>query len=373
MATKRDYYEVLEISKKATQDEIKSAYRKLALKYHPDRNPNNTEAEEKFKEATEAYEILGNSQKRAQYDQFGHSAFEGPATTGGGFSDFGDIFDGFEDIFESFFGRSSRAYSKRRKKGQDLAYEVEIDLKDAVLGKEDTIEIPKTEKCSTCKGTGASPGTSSEKCNYCNGSGQISRSQGFFTFTTTCHKCGGRGFIIKNPCPDCNGSGNVSMNKKISIKIPPGVNNGTKIKISGEGEPSQFGSIPGDLYLIIKVREHEFFKRENYDLICEIPISISQAALGCELLVPTIYDKEVKLKIPAGTQFGKVFRIRGNGVPNLNGFQKGDLYVRIIIEIPTKLTSKQKELLEEFAKLSGEKVSSKSKGFFENIKSPFKS
>ncbi len=379
MAGKRDYYEILGVSKSATQEEIKKAYRKVAIQYHPDRNPDNKEAEDKFKEATEAYEVLSDPKKRAQYDQFGHEAFSGAAGFGGagGFSGFGggginDIFEGFEDLFEGFFGGIGRRSSKSRKRrGSDLRYDMEINFEDAVFGKETKIEIPREETCSTCNGEGVKPGTKPDTCNTCGGSGQISRSQGFFSFSSTCHACKGSGSIIKNPCTACQGRGTVKKRRTLSIKIPPGVETGTKIKVQREGESGAYGGEQGDLYIVIHVRDHEFFERHDNNLYCEIPISFTQAALGTEILVPTLNGKKIKLKIPEGTQTNKIFRLKGNGIPFLNGYGQGDLHVKILVETPLDLTSKQKQLLEEFAKDRDEQVNPKPKSLYEKIKDSF--
>lgn len=380
MATKRDYYEVLGITKSASTDEIKKAYRKLALQYHPDRNPGNTEAEEKFKEATEAYEILGNEQKRKMYDQFGHSAVSGTAGgAGSGFGGFGggfsDIFEEFEDIFGSFFGggrrRSSR--SNRPQQGMDLRYDVNISFIEAAFGINKSVDIPKDEICSDCNGKRTAPGYDPETCSSCNGVGQVSTQRGFFNFTQTCPTCRGEGVVIKKPCPTCRGKGTVRKTKTIELNIPAGVETGNRIRIENQGEPGRNGGPPGDLYVVIHVEKHEFFERHGYDLICEIPISISQAALGAKIKVPTLEEgKHITLNIPEGTQYGKIFRITGQGVPKLQGFGRGDLHVRVIIEIPKKINQKQRQLLEEFARISGENVSPKGKGsIYEEIKNKF--
>ncbi|MDH4128558.1 MAG: molecular chaperone DnaJ, partial [Spirochaetota bacterium] len=286
MPSKRDYYEILGVSRSASQDEIKKAYRQLAIKYHPDKNQNNKEAEEKFKEATEAYEILGDPQKRSQYDQFGHDAFANAGTGGGfsGFSGFSDIFDGFEDLFEGFFGSSGRRSKNRRRRGTDLRYDLEINFVDAVYGKETKIEIQKDEPCDTCSGKGSKPGTQPETCSMCGGSGQVKHSQGFLTFSSTCSNCRGAGVTIKYPCPTCKGRATLQKRRTLSIKIPAGVETGTKIKISGEGEKGFSGGDAGDLYIVIHVKPHEFFERHENNLYCEIPISMAQASLGTEIL-----------------------------------------------------------------------------------------
>lgn len=372
---KRDYYEILGLSKSASQDEIKKAYRKLAVKYHPDRNPDDKAAEDKFKEATEAYEVLSDSQKRQRYDQFGHEGVGAGGFGGaGGFSGggFSDIFGDFEDIFGEFFGGGGRSRSgSRRRRGADLRYDLEIAFEDAVFGKETKIEIPRDENCTTCNGTGAKPGTSPETCTVCGGSGQITRSQGFFSFSSTCHNCGGTGVVIKNPCSNCGGKGKIKKQRTINIKIPAGVETGTKIKITGEGEAGMNGGETGDLYIVIHVKAHEFFERHDNNLYCEIPITVAQAALGTEIFVTTIGGKKLKLKIPEGTQTDKIFRLRGNGVPSLQGYGTGDMHVKVIVETPTNLNAKQKELLEEFARSRGEDVNPKPKSVYERLKDTF--
>ncbi len=375
MAGKRDYYEILSVSRSASQDEIKKAYRKLAVQYHPDRNPDNKEAEEKFKETTEAYEILGDPQKRSQYDQFGHDAFAGGGmgTGSGGVGGFGDIFEGFEDLFEGFFGSGGKRSSSRtrRHRGSDLRFDLEINFEDAVYGKETKLEIPRDEVCETCKGERVKPGTKPETCSVCGGSGQVSRSQGFFSFSSTCHQCRGSGVIISHPCGTCRGRGTVKKRRTLSIKIRPGVETGTKIKVAGEGEGGAFGGGSGDLYIVIHVRHHEFFERHDNNLYCEIPITLVQAALGTEILVPTLNSKKIKLKVPRGTQTDKVFRVRGNGVPFLHGHGQGDLHIKVIVETPVDLTPKQEELLEEFAQTRGEELNPRPKSLYEKIKNSF--
>ncbi len=376
MGSKRDYYEVLEVDHNANQNDIKKAYRKLAIKYHPDKNPNNKEAEDKFKEATEAYEVLGDSTKRSQYDQFGHAGVSG--TSGfpsGGFSGFEDIFEGFEDLFEGFFGsrnrRGSSSHNKKRR-GSDLRYDLEINFEDAAYGKETKIEIPRNELCSRCNGMGTKNGTSPTTCSVCGGSGQVTRSQGFFSFSSTCHNCNGNGVVITNPCQTCHGNGKVRKRRTIQIKIPAGVETGTKIKIAREGEGGTFGGDSGDLYIVIHVLAHEFFRREENNLYCEIPISMIQAALGTEIFVPTLNGKKIKLKIPPGIQNGSIFRLRGNGVPYLHGYGEGDLHVKISVEIPKNLSQEERKLLEKFAELRGEEFEPQPKSLYEKFKNSFK-
>jgi molecular chaperone DnaJ len=346
---KRDYYEILGVPRNATEAEIKKAYRQLALQYHPDRNPGNKEAEEKFKEAAEAYEVLRDPEKRELYDRYGH---EGLQRTGfSGFAGFEDIFTSFSDIFEEFFGfTTGRRRSAGPKKGPDYRYDLSISFLDAALGKETEIEIERPESCPTCKATGIQPGTRRETCPACHGSGQITHSQGFFTLRTTCSRCRGQGFFIPYPCTECRGTGKVKKLKKIPIKIPAGVDTGSRLKITGEGGEGERGGRPGDLYVVLHVEPHPFFERQGDDIFCQIPISFTQAALGAEIEVPSLNGTK-KLTIPPGTQSSQVFTLRGQGVPHLNGFGRGDQHVQVVIKVPTKLSKRQKELLKEFAAL----------------------
>ncbi|MDR0538930.1 MAG: molecular chaperone DnaJ, partial [Spirochaetaceae bacterium] len=355
---KRDYYEVLGVQKGATQDEIKKAYRKLAVQYHPDKNPGDKSAEDKFKEATEAYEILCDAQKRQAYDQFGFSGVEGMAGQHdfSNFQGFEDIFGGgdfssiFENIFGGFgFGGGSRS---RTRTGSNLRYDIEIPFKEAVLGTKVEIQYSHEERCPACKGSG---GTGKKQCPTCGGHGQVRQSAGFFSMATTCPACRGEGSIIQNPCKECGGSGTVKKRVKISVTIPPGVENGRKLVVSGQGDAGPGGIPPGDLYVVVRVLPHQYFERHNYDLYCAIPVSITQAALGGEINIKTLEDKTLKLKIPAGTPGGKTLRIRGEGVPAASGGgSRGDLYIKLIVRIPAKLSKRGKELLEEFSKTEGE-------------------
>ena len=368
-ATKRDYYEVLGVGRDADKEALKKAYRKLALKYHPDRNQGDPEAEEKFKEATEAYEVLSDPRKREAYDRFGHEGVEGSFGRGfnsEAFQDFGDIFGDFGDFFEGLFGggRRSRGATNR---GEDLRYDLELSLEEVGKETEKTLEIPRHETCESCKGSGCAPGTSPTTCSQCGGAGQVRFSQGFFSITRPCPRCGGRGQMIDNPCVACSGSGRVLRKKKISVKIPVGADTGLRLKVSGEGERGVQGGPPGDLYIFISIKPHELFQRDGDDLVCSVPISFTQAALGAEIEVPTLYGR-ARMKIPAGTQTHKMFRLRGKGLPNLRTHTPGDQYVRVIVETPTKLNARQKELLEEFAKESGEQHHPIAQGFFNKVK-----
>jgi molecular chaperone DnaJ len=359
MSAKRDYYEILNVSRNATNDELKAAYRKLALKYHPDRNPDDKTAEEKFKEAAEAYEVLRDSQKRSLYDQYGHAGLEN--TGFHGFGGFEDIFSSFGDIFEDFFGFTTRRRSRSRATpGADLRYDLRLDFMDAVFGIETQIQIEKRQICKECDGNGCETGTTPESCRHCGGTGQVSRSQGFFTVRTTCPTCRGIGQTIAHPCTKCSGAGQVMASKKVAVKIPAGVDNGSRLRLTGEGEPGLFGGPPGDLYVFIHVQPHEFFNRRDTDIICEIPISFVQAALGDKISVPTLNGKK-SLKIPKGTQPGDIFYFHGEGIPSLRNRGRGDQIIQVTIKTPTHLTKKQEALLKEFAELESKKLSSKLK------------
>ncbi|KAF0220905.1 MAG: molecular chaperone [Geobacteraceae bacterium] len=363
---KRDYYELLSVHKNASDTEIKKAYRKLAIQYHPDKNPGNKEAEEKFKEMSEAYEVLSDPQKRAQYDQFGHAGLGGGGFNAGGFgfgasSPFGDI---FSDIFGDIFGGTRQRTRGRR--GDDLQYNLEIRFEEAAFGVETKIDVPYAKRCGTCEGSGAKPGTEPKTCPTCRGAGQVRFQQGFFSVSKTCNHCNGEGRVVDNPCQTCRGTGSVRDTKALSVKIPPGVETGNRLKLAGEGGQGLKGGPNGDLYVFISVREHSIFKREDNDVICEIPISFVQAALGCELDVPTL-DGKVSMKIPEGSQSGRIFRLRGKGIPALQGYGRGDQLVVIRVETPTSLNKRQKELLEEFARISGEEAHPMRKNFFEKV------
>ncbi len=351
---KRDYYEVLGILRSASDDEIKRAYRKLAMSYHPDRNPGDRESEEKFKEAAEAYEVLRDPQKRDLFDRYGH---EGLSSTGfRGFSGFEDIFSSFGDIFEDVFGFSGRRRtSPAERPGADLRYDLKISFEDAAFGVNREIIIAKLENCKVCSGSGAEPGTAPEICPRCRGTGQVTQTSGFFSISATCPQCRGEGRIIKSPCHNCRGTGRVTVEKTVQVRIPPGVEDGTRLRLRNEGEEGRLGGPNGDLYIFIRVEPHDFFQRDGSDVYCQIPISITQASLGGTIDVMTLEGQD-KLKIPKGTQNGKTFRLKGKGIPHLRGYGRGDQIVQVLVKIPTNLNKKQEELLREFAKLSGEKT-----------------
>lgn len=356
MSTQRDYYEILGVSRNATIDEIKSAYRKLAMKYHPDRNRNDPSAEEKFKEITEAYEVLSDPEKRAIYDKYGKAGLNGAGFGSQGFgykayTDFSDIFGDFTDIFEEIFGHSFRfSGGEYNKRGSDLRYNLEIDLEDAALGKEITIEIPRNETCDECGGSGAKKGTRPQICPLCQGSGRVRTMQGFFSITSTCPQCKGTGKIIREYCPKCNGEGVVQRKRKINVKIPPGVENGSKIRMKGEGEAGPNGGPPGDLYIVTYIKKHPIFERQGDDLVIKVSIPITLAILGGEIEVPLIDGKKVKLKIPAGTQSNQIFRIRGKGMPIMGTSNRGDQLVIVDIQVPQRLSNRAKELIKELEK-----------------------
>jgi molecular chaperone DnaJ len=371
---KRDYYDVLGVNKSASPEDIKSAYRKLAVKYHPDKNPGDKAAEDKFKEASEAYGILSDKSKKENYDNFGHAAFENGGGQGGfggfGGSDFSDI---FEDFFGDFGGggrRNSRRSSSNR--GSDLRYDLSITLEEAFSGKKQNIQFSSSDKCGACKGSGSKPGFSADRCTYCGGNGKVRSNQGFFTVQQTCPQCSGSGEEITNPCNDCGGSGNKQTSKKISVTIPKGVDDGTRIRLAGKGEAGSRGGANGDLYLFINVKSHELFKRSDENLFFEFPISIADAALGTTIEIPTIDGGKAKIKIPEGTQSGKQFRLKGKGMPYMRGNGTGDLYVQINTEVPISLNKEQKELLEKFREIENEKSNPSIKQFFKKAKSFWK-
>jgi len=346
----KDYYKILGVLRNATEDEIKKSYRKVAMEHHPDRNPGNKEAEEKFKIASEAYEVLRDPEKREIYDRYGIEGLKGTGFTG--FRGFDDIFSAFGDVFQDFFGFGTT--QRRRtsaRSGADLRYDVKISFFDAAFGKEADIEIPRNIACEACGGTGAKPGTHPTQCPSCKGAGQVTRSQGFFTISTTCSQCRGEGSIIPHPCKECRGYGKVKKTNKIQVKIPPGVDTGSKLRIRGEGEEGERGGPPGDLFVFIYVEPHDFFSREGDDVICQIPISFTQAALGTEIEVPTLNGAR-SLKIPKGTESGEIFRIKAEGFPRIRGYGRGDEIVQVIVRTPKDLTKRQEELLREFEEVS---------------------
>lgn len=368
MAEKRDYYEVLGISRDATPDDIKKAYRQLAKRYHPDVNPSDKTNEEKFKGINEAYQVLTDPEKRSLYDRFGHAGVSAGVGDSGMDFGFGGFTDIFEDVFTDFFGTGRRESGRR---GPDLRYDLRISFRDAVFGVEKTVEIPRNEVCSFCKGSGAKGGKEFKTCSKCQGTGQVRFSQGFFSISRTCDRCRGEGRIIDVPCEKCRGQGSVQQTRRISIKIPPGVETGTRLKVSREGGAGVRGGVSGDLYVFIDVSADEFFEREGQDLICEVPINFVIASLGGEIDVPTL-DGKTGIKVHPGTQSGKIFKIRGKGVPSLHGYGRGDQLIRIIVETPTNLNEKQKELLREFAKTVGdEEVHPKTSNFFKKVKDMF--
>lgn len=371
--SKRDYYEVLGINKGASPEEIKRAYRKLAMKYHPDKNPGDAEAEAKFKEANEAYEVLSSPDKKQRYDQFGHEGVNGGGFEGFGGAGFDDIFG---DIFDMFgggggFGRRNRGPQK----GADLKYETTISFEEAAFGVEKTIQFHKEETCNTCDGSGAKPGTSVKTCSECNGAGEVRFAQrtplGQIVNVRPCNKCRGTGKAVETPCGTCGGKGQERKLKKVKVKIPAGVDNGSVVSLRGEGEPGQKGGPHGDLYVVIRVKPHDLFEREGMNIYCEIPITFAQATLGDELEVPTLEGK-VKYKIPEGTQSGTVFRLKGRGINHPKGYGKGDQFVKVVVEVPKKLSEKQKEVIRQFAEESGEEVYEQRKSFFKKVKDVLK-
>ena len=367
---KRDYYEVLGLSREASQEEIKKAYRKLARQFHPDVNKDDQNAAEKFKEVSEAYDVLSSAEKRENYDRFGHAATDGQGFGGFGSADFGG---GLGDIFDMFFGGSGRS-RRGPERGADLRLDIEVTFEEAAFGLEKDVKIPRTEECSTCGGSGAAPGTAKNTCSACNGTGQVQFAQstpfGRIVQSRTCDRCRGAGAILEKPCPTCKGAGQVRRTRTIKVKIPAGVDHGSRLRLSGEGETGSRGGPRGDLFVFIHVQPHDIFSRQGNNVILEMPVSFAQASLGDEISVPTL-DGKAKLKIPEGTQSGTVLRMKGKGIPDVRGYGRGDQHVQISIITPIKLTDRQKELLKEFAKIEGQKPHNSDKGFFEKVKDVF--
>ncbi len=372
MAAKKDYYEVLGINRDAEQEDIKKAYRKLTRKYHPDKNPDDPQSAEKFKELTEAYKVLSDPHKRAQYDRYGHAGMEGADF--GDFGDFSQDFSGFEDIFDMFFGGRRSRTSRRARRGVDLQYQMNLKFEEAAFGGEKEINIPRVENCPDCGGSGAQAGSHPETCPQCGGRGEVSyRHQtafGSFVQARTCERCRGEGQIITDPCKTCNGQGQVRRQRTLKVNIPPGVDTGHKLRMAGEGEAGPNNGPPGDLYIVIEVEPHSIFKRDGSNLYCEVPISIVQAIMGDEIKVPTLEGK-VSLKIPPGTQPGRKFRLKNKGLQNIQGYGRGDLYVQARVVIPENINRKQKDLLEEFAQISGDEINPEQKGFLKKVRDAF--
>jgi molecular chaperone DnaJ len=379
MTEKRDYYEVLAVDRTASEEEIKRAYRKLAVKFHPDKNPDDPHAEEKFKELGEAYDVLMDGDKRAAYDRFGHAAFaQGTAARGGGFHDPFDIFrevfgsaGGGGGIFETFFGGGMASDRETRHRGSDLRYDMQITLEEAAFGVEKEIEVRKLDVCGKCQGKGAEPGSRTINCPTCGGRGQVISSRGFFQVSQTCPRCRGVGQIIEKPCRVCDGEGRVENKSRIKLKIPAGIADGSRLRSSGNGEAGIRGGASGDLYVVIHIKEHPIFQREDDNLYCEVPISFTVAALGAEIAIPTLEGK-ANLKVPAGTQSGQIFKLRGKGVVNVNGRERGDLLARLLVEVPSRLNNEQRQKLEEFAALCGDENTPLHRSFFERAKQFFR-
>ncbi len=371
--SKRDYYEILEVSRSVDDGELKKSYRRLAMRYHPDRNPDDSSAEERFKEISEAYEVLSDPQKRRAYDQFGHAGVQGGGGGGAGFGGAGGFGDIFGDIFEQFT-RGGFGFQQDPGRGSDLRYRLELSLEEAAAGKAVELEIPSSVVCESCQGTGAEPGSEVEDCRTCGGHGQVRMAQGFFSVTRPCPNCGGSGKVVKSPCKSCKGQGRVRKNRLVEVKIPAGVDTGDRIRLSGEGEAGERGAPPGDLYVEIQVRPHSLFERDGDDLHCAVPVSFTTLALGGELEVPTLTGR-VKVQIPAGTQSGKAFLLRGKGIQGVRSRMAGDLHCRVQVEVPIKLNERQRELLQEFAAETGEAAQhpqqeswwAKAKDFFERM------
>lgn len=368
MTPKRDYYEILGVPRNASEQEVKSAYRKLALKHHPDRNPGDARAEELFKEAAEAYGVLGDPEKRQRFDAYGHAGLGG---AGGGFDP--TIFADFSDILGDFFGFGD-VFGRRRgpRRGADLRYNLEISFEEAAFGAETQIRIPRAEPCEKCEGSGAAPGTKPTTCTTCRGAGQVTFQQGFFSVARTCSHCRGTGRIVSEECKTCHGEGQVQNERTLQIKVPPGVDNGSQLRISGEGEAGPVGGPPGDLYVVLRVKDHSLFKRDGAHLFCEIPVSVPQAALGASVEIPTLEGEKTKLSVPEGTQSGSVLRLRGQGVPHLGGRGRGDLHVLVRVVVPTRLSSEQRKLMEKLAEtLPLPDIEDKDKSLFDRMRDFF--
>ncbi|MFC0284572.1 molecular chaperone DnaJ [Camelimonas abortus] len=368
---KRCYYEVLEVERTASDSELKSAFRKLAMKWHPDRNPGDREAEARFKEIAEAYDVLKDPQKRAAYDRYGHAAFQ-QGGGGGGPTGFGaDFSDFMTDIFDNFFGDGRSRGRHGRSRGADLRYDLEITLEEAFTGKTASVRVPTAVRCETCSGTGAKPGTQPRVCGMCGGAGQVRSAQGFFAIQRTCPTCGGRGEIIDHPCASCHGAGRVTKERTLSVNIPAGVEDGTRIRLSGEGEPGENGGPPGDLYIFLSIKPHPIFQRDGADLFCRVPVSMTLAALGGELEAPTLDGKPAKVTIPEGAQTGRQLRLKGRGMPVLRSRNVGDLYIQLVVETPQNLTKRQRELLQEFERESSRETHPESAGFLSRVRELF--
>ncbi len=358
----RDYYEVLGLNRNASEAEIKKSYRQMALKYHPDKNPDDKGAEEKFKEAAESYEVLRDPKKRQIYDQYGHEGLKGRGFSG--FQGFEDIFSSFGDVFGDFFGGGGGG---RQATGADLRLDLQINFKDAAFGTTKEVEVNKHVECETCHGSGAKVGTSPQTCSTCRGTGQVVRSQGFFSMSSPCPACHGAGQVIKDPCKTCRGEGRTAKAKTISVSIPAGVDDGSRLRLRGEGESGPHGAPPGDLYVFLHVEAHEFFHRDDHNIFCRLNITFSQAALGAEIEVPLLDGKTQTISIPAGTQSGDNHRIRGAGIPQLRGHGRGDQIIQFAVETPRNISKRQRELLEELAEIDGKPIKEKLKGFFQRL------
>ena len=370
MPAKRDYYEILEITRESTTEEIKKAYRKQALRFHPDRNPGDEQASERFKECAEAYEVLSDTEKKSRYDRYGHAGLGSGSSGGAGFQDVSDIFEAFGDMFGGVFGGNSGKRGRGGRRGESLRTAITINLLEAAKGCKRTLEIDRPSSCQTCQGTGAKAGTEPEQCQYCGGRGQVVQSQGFFRVQTTCPACRGEGRIVREKCETCRGSGRENKTVTLEVSIPAGVDTGMQLCLRGEGESGYQGGAPGDLYCDIEVKEHQFFQREGVHLVCHVPITYTQAVLGTELEIPLLEGRE-KLAIPAGTQPDAVFRIRKQGMPDPHGRGRGDLHVHVQLEVPKKLTARQKELLQELSELEHANVGTHRKTFFAKLKDYF--